>query len=194
MNRGRSGQTSGAYLIRQVLRNEILRVAPKPKPFQPLSNSDCHFATYINDGRGDLKSCGTVVRMVTIFSVDGTHYTNLYSQCVTFDHHNLPCGKPHDHTHPLSLTDRALIMGLALLYQRQCGNSWSITHRPTKVFVNSFPIKPLPSPDNSEAFLKELQEQLQQGVARFTKDYPRENSVAKRIRPQLEGLFGWHNY
>ncbi|KAE9384251.1 hypothetical protein BT96DRAFT_950689, partial [Gymnopus androsaceus JB14] len=113
--------------------------------------------------------------------------------CVAFDHHNLPCGIPQDHTHPLSLVDRALIMGLAILFQRESSHSWSITHCPTKAFADCFPIQPLPSPADADAFLKAVQEQVQQGVARFTEQKPDETAVAKRVHPPLEGLMGWHD-
>lgn len=56
----------GALIIRNVIWNEIKRAAPKP-PKPPLgTNSRCSFACYFNDGRGDLKSCGTVLRMVRV--------------------------------------------------------------------------------------------------------------------------------
>lgn len=54
----------GVLLIRNALLAEIDRLAPKPKDRIPATNSDCSFVCYINDGWGDLKSCGTVIRMV----------------------------------------------------------------------------------------------------------------------------------
>lgn len=56
----------GACLICEALRDEIKGITPIPMPKDtpPPTNSDCSFASYINDGRGDLKDCGTVLSMV----------------------------------------------------------------------------------------------------------------------------------
>lgn len=59
----------GAQIIRELIWEEVKRVAPKPKDLTPSTNSDCSFVCYINDGRGDLKSCGTIIRMVSIICI-----------------------------------------------------------------------------------------------------------------------------
>lgn len=115
-------------------------------------------------------------------------------QCVAKDHHKLPCGAGKDHTQPLSLVDRALIMGLALLYERETGYPWSLTHRPTEAFRSCFPIEPLPSPEDKTAFLNAVTEMVQRGVTRFATEMPQETAVAERIRAPLEGLMGWHDF
>lgn len=94
----------------------------------------------------------------------------------------------------MSLVDRALIMGLALLYERESGYPWSITHRPTEAFQSCFPVEPLPSPNNRAEFLKAVQEMVQRGVKQWSTEMPAEKAVAERIRPPLEGLFGWHDF
>lgn len=85
-------------------------------------------------------------------------------------------------------------MGLAVLYQRESAYCWSITHRPTRAFVNCFPVQPLPSPADGDAFLKAVRVQVQLGVARFIKGKPEYTAVAERIYGPLEGLMGWHDF
>ncbi|KAE9398933.1 hypothetical protein BT96DRAFT_939744 [Gymnopus androsaceus JB14] len=104
------------------------------------------------------------------------------------------CSVILNHTQPLSLVDHALIMGLAVFFERETGHSWSITHRPTQAFWACFPVEPLPSPDDINAFLDAVQEKVQRGITRFSKEMPGELAVAERIRPPLEGLLGWHGY
>ncbi|KAE9383951.1 hypothetical protein BT96DRAFT_1008602 [Gymnopus androsaceus JB14] len=168
--------SSAASIIQKAIMNEIYRVAPKPPRAAQLTGSDCTFSCYVNDGRGDLKSCGTVIRMCTIHN-----------------HHDRPCGTPIDITQPLSLVDRTLIMGLAVIYQQITGHSWSLTHRPTATFWSCFPVLPLPSPRNAKAYLEAVQKHVQDGIMRFTTNHPDETSVAERIRPPLDGLLGWHD-
>lgn len=115
-------------------------------------------------------------------------------QCVARDHYKFPCGAGKDHTHPMSMVDRALIMGLAVMYERESGYPWSLTHRPTHTFQSCFPVEPLPSPDDKMAFLNAVQDIVQRGIARFTIDWPEEKVVSERIRAPLEGLLGWHDF
>lgn len=112
---------------------------------------------------------------------------------MAYDHHELKCGTPEDFTVPLGFHDQARIMALAVFYQRVTGYSWSLTHRPTAIFWNCFPILPLPSPEDASDYLAALQEQIKSGISRFAKDHPDETAVVERIRTLPECLLGWQD-
>lgn len=42
--------------------------------------------------------------------------------------------------------------------------------------------------------MKAVQEMVQRGVKQWSTEMPGEKAVAERIRPPLEGLFGWHDF
>lgn len=85
-------------------------------------------------------------------------------------------------------------MGLAILYQRETGCPWSLTHRPTRDFAECFPPKSLPSPDNASDFVEAVQDQVLEGVVRFSTQKPDLTAVAERVCRPLEGLLGWHDF
>lgn len=56
----------GVLIIREILVGEINRLTPKASNPTPRTNGDCSFVCYVNDGRADLKNCGTMIRMVSV--------------------------------------------------------------------------------------------------------------------------------
>ncbi len=53
-----------ALLLQRILWEEIQRVTGQPPPPNTTSK-DCHFTVLYNDGRGDLKALGSILRTVS---------------------------------------------------------------------------------------------------------------------------------
>ncbi len=185
-----------AIMLRRMLIEEIKRVTVRP-PAPATLSPFCNWAVTYNDGRGDLLALGSVIRRVSTSSfpllLKPGSLSPFVSQCSFIPHEDRPCAELKDYTQSLSLNERVLIMVIIVLWERETGRIWSLTHRASFEFTDSMPSYDLPPAGNGLRLGRAVKQIYHSTLEAFCA-LPGTPGVSRRLHPRQEGLLGWRDF